>query len=146
MQDERIWRCLSHLTSLQELHTSHLRLADIPGEVSLLTSLTSLHHKYGLASLGRDLSPLHKLKELYISGSSLGCIPVMTCRSLETLNLEHCYIGPALTWEGLCRLKALPHLRKVTFSRPLPPAEMAVRMVQELPLVDFEFKSYPSAS
>ena len=144
-----MWRCLSNLTTLQELHTRYFMMANIPGEVSLLTRLTSLHHMDGLARLGTDLSPLQSLIELDISGSSLGCIPVMTCRSLEALKMDRCDIGPALTWEGICRLKALPHLKKVTFNcmvQPLQPAQEIVRMARELPLVDFELEPKPSAS
>ena len=141
-----MWRCLSSLTTLRELHTENLRLADVPGGVSLLTRLTSLHLRNGLARLSTDLSPLLNLKELNISGSSLGCIPVMTCRSLETLKMDRCDIGPALTWEGISGLKALPHLKKVTFiymDKPLQPAQEIVRMARELPLVDFELESKP---
>ena len=141
-----MWRCLSSLTTLRELHTENLRLADVPGEVSLLTRLTSLHHRSGLESLSMDLSPLQNLKELNVSGSSLGCFSVMTCRSLETLRMDCCDIGPALPWEGISGLKALPHLNKVTFNhmeQPLQPAQEIVRMARELPLVDFELESKP---
>ena len=141
-----MWRCLSSLTTLRELHTENLNLADIPGEVSLLIRLTSLHHRDGLARLSTDLSPLQNLMELDTSGSTLGCIPVMACQRLETLRMDHCDIDPALTWEGVCRLKALPHLKKVTFNsmdQPLQPTQEIVRMARELPLVDFELKPKP---
>ena len=149
LQNERMWRCLSNLTALQELHTKNLNLADIPGEVSLLNRLTSLHHKLGLRRLDTDLSPLQSLMELDISGSRLGCIPVMVCQGLETLRMDRCDIGPALTWEGITRLKALPHLQKVTLNcmdHPLQPAQEIMRMGRELPLVDFELEPKRSAS
>ena len=136
-----MWRCLSNLTALQELHTEYLKFADVPGEVTLLTCLTSLHLKNGLRRLDTDLSPLQSLMELDVSGSFLGCIPVLTCQRLETLKMDRCNIGPVLTWEEICRLKALPHLNKVTLNymqKPLQPAREIVRMGQELPLVDFE--------
>ena len=134
-------QCLSSLTALQELHTNKLGLNDIPGEVSLLTRLTSLHHVSGLRSLSTDLSPLQNLMELDISGSSLNCIPMMTCQSLRTLNMDRCHRSFLVTQEGVSRLKALPHLKKVTFNymgQASQPAQEIVHLARELPLVDFE--------
>ena len=142
LQDERMWRCLSSLTTLRELHTVNLSLADLPTEVSLLTRLTSLHHRDGLARLSTDLSPLQNLIELDISGSSLGSFPALPCRSLETLKMNRCHLGILLNQEGLSRLKALPRLKKVTLhdtGRILRFCQEIVRMARELPLVDIQF-------
>ena len=142
LQDERMWRCLSSLTSLRELHTENLKLADVPGEVSLLTRLTSLHHRDGLERLSTDLSPLQNLVELDISGSSLGGFLALPCQSLETLKMNRCHLGTLLNQEGLSKLKALPRLKKVTLhdtGRILQFGQVIVRMARELPLVDFEF-------
>ena len=70
-----MWRCFSKLTSLQELHTWNLNLADKPGEVLLLPQLTRLHHVecngyYGLEKC-MDLSPLQNLVELDVWGGQL---------------------------------------------------------------------------
>ena len=99
LQDERMWQCLSSLTTLQELHTWKIHLVDIPSEVLLLTQLTSLHHCYGLQKCSMDVSPLQNLVELDISGSGIENIPVLltTCQSLETVKLDRC---PLQSWIG----------------------------------------------
>ena len=123
LQDERMWRCLSSLTSLRELHTENLKLADVPGEVSLLTRLTSLHHRDGLERLSTDLSPLQNLVELDISGSSLGGFPALPCQSLETLKMNRCHLGTLLNQEGLSKLKASAAFEESDTARhgPNPP-------------------------
>ena len=138
-----MWRCLSSLTTLRELHTDNLRLADVPGEVLRLTCLTSLHHKSGLETLSRDLSPLPNLMELDISGSNFDCIPIMTSQSLRTLTMDACDPSFLVTRECVSRLKALPHLQKVTFGdldQPPHCLGWIVDMARELPLVVFEFR------
>ena len=125
LQDERMWRCLSSLTTLQELHTYNLNLVDIPGEVLQLTQLTSLHHEecdcYGL-SCCMDLSPLQHLVELDISGSNIRDIPVMlkTCQSLEVVKMGWCD-HLRLRRAGINVLKTLPHLKRVRINHRFNP-------------------------
>ena len=145
-QDERMWRCLSSLTTLRELDTEDLTLADIPGEVSLLTLLTRLRHCRGLKDLSLDLIPLWNLVGLQIMEGVERevCVPVMlsTCQSLETLSLDCCG-NLKLTREEMQVLEMLPRLKKIFFSKIYawegPCAQELVRLARELPLVKIYF-------
>ena len=78
-----MWQCLSILTTLQELHTYNLNMADIPREVLLLTQVTSLQHRDCLEECTIDLSPLQNLVDLDISGSNIESHALCDCCQID---------------------------------------------------------------